>query len=147
MREVLAALFDVFLGPENHPIILHMGEQTSAHGEAVKGKKDHEYGPPHVRAFGGALKRLKGQSHEAPAQGGSISKELHGKLQRAYEEYNQWSVTKKCELVLCCKVEKVFQKGSKKMTFAFRDPAFRQVILDAFEVIQGLTMKQGRAPQ
>eukprot|EP00959_Pyramimonas_sp_CCMP1952_P222947 4661018-Pyramimonas_sp.AAC.1 len=39
MREVMAALFGVFLGPENHHIILHMGEQTSAHGEAVRARK------------------------------------------------------------------------------------------------------------
>ena len=79
-------------------------------------------------------------------QGITMSKELHAKITRAYEEYNQWSVTQKCELVLCCKVEKVFQKGQKKVTFAFRDPAFRQMMLEAFEGLQGLTLKQGRAP-
>eukprot|EP00959_Pyramimonas_sp_CCMP1952_P001002 20036-Pyramimonas_sp.AAC.1 len=105
-REVMATLFDVYLGPENHPIILRMGEQTSTYSELVKGKKDHEYGPPLIWAFGGALEWLKEQQPDTPTQGVSLTKELHVKLKSAYDEYSSWTVKKKCELILCCKVEK-----------------------------------------
>ena len=51
----MAALFDVYLAPEDTPILLPMQEQTSMYGEAAKGKKDLEYGPPQIWAFGGTL--------------------------------------------------------------------------------------------
>eukprot|EP00959_Pyramimonas_sp_CCMP1952_P416103 8717936-Pyramimonas_sp.AAC.1 len=65
----MAALFDACLTPEDSQPLPAMQEQTSMHSELVKGKKDHEYGPPLIWSFGGALKWLKEQIPEAPRHG------------------------------------------------------------------------------
>ena len=146
MRELQSTLFDVFLVPEDTPVVLAMQEQTSMYSEAVKNQKNHNLGPPHVWAMGGMLRSFKDVAPNSMDQPINLTQGLHQEIVKAHDEYAEYTLEKKCDLVLVCKVEKVFQKGKKKITLCLRNQAFREMIMQACKGIDQMELKQGRAP-
>ncbi|CAK0849801.1 unnamed protein product [Prorocentrum cordatum] len=146
MREMQSALLDVFLVPEDAQIVLAMQEQTSMYSDAVKNQKNHTLGPPHIWAMGGMLKTFKNVNPNGTDQPITMTRELHAEIVKAHDEYAEYPVEKKCDLVLICKVEKVFQRGKKQITLCLRNPQFREMILSACKGIDQMELKQGRAP-
>ncbi|CAK0900450.1 unnamed protein product, partial [Prorocentrum cordatum] len=94
-----AAIYDVWLMLETCSVALPMQEHTSNYPDHVKGKKEHDLGPPCVYAMGGALKAHAEENCTQP--------------RKACTEHDQWSVKRKCGLILHCRVEKVYQRGTK----------------------------------
>ncbi|CAK0816379.1 unnamed protein product [Prorocentrum cordatum] len=93
-------------------------EQTANYADHVKTQKDRELGPPHIWAFGGALKTYA----EAKPDGGTPV--LHEELFQANSEYDNCLIPKNFDFVLNCRVEQVFRKGMTKITVALGDPTF-----------------------
>ncbi|CAK0847697.1 unnamed protein product, partial [Prorocentrum cordatum] len=144
LRELQAVIYDVRLLAETCSIVLATQEQTSNYADHVKGKKDHDLGPPHIYSLGGALKTYADVKPGTP--GFSMPEPLHKELNTAFAEYDKWPMEQKCDLVLHCRVEKVFQRGMRKVTVAFRDPQFRIMMNKAFECAEGAEKKVGKAP-
>eukprot|EP00959_Pyramimonas_sp_CCMP1952_P130326 2725189-Pyramimonas_sp.AAC.1 len=53
--------------------------------------------------------------------GGSLGAQSHTDLQAAWAEYDGYSVEQKCDLILFCHQDKVYQKERRRITFATRD--------------------------
>eukprot|EP00959_Pyramimonas_sp_CCMP1952_P369683 7743093-Pyramimonas_sp.AAC.1 len=102
---------------ETCSVVLATQEQTSNYSDHVKGKKDHDIGPPHIYAMGGALKTY---AEVKIGQGGTpvftLKEALQAELWKACAECDQWSVEGKCNLILHCRVEKIYQRGMQHIT-------------------------------
>ncbi|CAK0822746.1 unnamed protein product, partial [Prorocentrum cordatum] len=129
IRELQSTLFDVFLAPEGSPIVWAMQEQTSMYSETVKNNKNHELGH-------------RPDQQDQPIK---ISDARHQTIVKAHDEYAEYTLEKKCELARVCKLEKVSQKGKKKLTMCFRNQTFRATIMQACQGIGQMDLKQCRA--
>ncbi|CAK0794058.1 unnamed protein product, partial [Prorocentrum cordatum] len=105
----------------------------------MSGGKEHTLGPPHIYAMGGLIKGLL-------TYGDSLGAQNHTDLATAWKEYDGYSVEQKCELILFCRQDKVFQKERRRITFATRDAKFRSILLACLSQVPQTTRKYGRAP-
>ncbi|CAK0837403.1 unnamed protein product, partial [Prorocentrum cordatum] len=101
--------------------------------------KEHTLGPPRVYAMGGPIKGLL-------TYGDSLGAQNDTDLATAWQECDGYSVEQKCELILFCRQDKVFQKERRRITFATRDAKFRQTLLACLSQVPQTTRKYGRAP-
>eukprot|EP00959_Pyramimonas_sp_CCMP1952_P344668 7218549-Pyramimonas_sp.AAC.1 len=99
--------------PESSPVVLATQGQTANYAEHVEG--GHEYGRPHIWALGGALKNYAGGNPGGQIPGFNLPASLLKELCAAYEQYSEWSIEQKCDLVLHCRLEMVFRKSMKKV--------------------------------
>ncbi|CAK0860972.1 unnamed protein product [Prorocentrum cordatum] len=127
--------------------VLAMQEEAANYPDHAKGKKDHDLGPPYIDAKGGALKTSSGvKIGQGGAPGFTLAEALQVEFRKTYMACDQWSVERKCDLILHCRVEKVYQRGMKKITVATRDPQFRILMNKAFASTEGAVKLAGRAP-
>eukprot|EP00959_Pyramimonas_sp_CCMP1952_P110446 2310517-Pyramimonas_sp.AAC.1 len=90
MRDMHAAIYDVWLMLETCSAALAMHEQTSNYPDHVKGKKDHDLGPPYIYAVGGALNTYaEVKIGQGGTPGFTLTEELHTELRKTFMEYDQ----------------------------------------------------------
>eukprot|EP00959_Pyramimonas_sp_CCMP1952_P240519 5026494-Pyramimonas_sp.AAC.1 len=65
--------------------------------------------------------------------------------QKMYTDYDSYSGEQKSELVLFCKVDRMYEKEKKRLTLAVRGPQFRTHLMEALKTT-GAKRKYGRAP-
>eukprot|EP00959_Pyramimonas_sp_CCMP1952_P337398 7065430-Pyramimonas_sp.AAC.2 len=139
-REIMGCVFDTFLIPANSNIILRAQEQTSRYAEAVKVKgQADKLGPPHIWAMAGVLAALK-------EKGDTVGVKTAQDLMNSMNEMEAWTVDQKCELIMFCKIDKTYQKDTKRLTVCFRNIQFRQIILSALSQVPDTRRKHGKAP-
>ncbi|CAK0853370.1 unnamed protein product [Prorocentrum cordatum] len=139
-RDMSGVIFDTLIVPMTVAFITMMSEQTVAYAAETKSKgKEHTLGPPHIYAMGGLIKGLM-------THGDSLGAQNHTDLATAWKEHDGYSVEQKCELILFCRQDKVFQKERRRITFATRDAKFRSILLACLSQVPQTTRKYGRAP-
>eukprot|EP00959_Pyramimonas_sp_CCMP1952_P092030 1926406-Pyramimonas_sp.AAC.1 len=89
--------------------------------------------------MGGLLKGLV-------SLGDAIGAQNARQVNKCFKEYAEYSVDTKCELVLFCRQDKVYNKEQRRLAISCRDPAFRNILVSSMLQIQGVKRKYGRAP-
>lgn len=139
-RDISGTIFDTFLLPTDAVESTKMMEQTGAYGKAVADKgKSHDYGPPHIWAYGGLIAALL-------SRGPSVGAMNYQKLTEHMQRLETMTVDEKCDAIMYCRLDKTWVQEQRRITLAIRDPELRRVVLDSL-VQSGATRKTGRAPR
>ncbi|CAK0905958.1 unnamed protein product, partial [Prorocentrum cordatum] len=136
-RDMSSVIFDTWVFKNDSPLILRIQEQTAAYGKATKEKgKNHDLGPPQIYAMGGLRTAVKELQLEDP---------LKTQVTKMFTDYDNYDNEQKSELVLFCKVDRMYEKEKKRLTLAVREPLFRGYLMQALKTTSA-KRKYGRAP-
>ena len=70
---------------------------------------------------------------------------LNQNVEKMYVDYDSYSNDKKSDMVLFCKVDRMYEKDKKRLTLAVRDPQFRIYLTTSMQTTNA-KRKYGRAP-
>jgi hypothetical protein len=140
-RTVCSTIFDVIITATELPEVVAAAAEGKKYNEMVQNPEERAQveGPPHIYIFGAFLQAML-------LRGSALGQGNHEKLKAFADDFSNYTVPERAEMIRVFRVDRTYQSAKKKVTMNIEKTPIRKEFLAALAQIPDTEHKMGRSP-